>query len=1034
MLPASSVSTLDPGDTPVVRAEAGAARISLVVVCDAACQTVGVLADEAIRRSEAAFEIVVVDAALSNGAARSALAAVDKRRARVVRTHGRGVTGARNAGVSKTSEEFVCVLGAADVPNADVLTSAVEALNAHPLVAFAALGTSAAGGEGRDPVQFPALLEANTVAGPVLVRRAVIEAVGGFDEDFPAGYQDWDFWITCIERGFGGIRLGHTADGPSQSRAAVVPTPDIETEPYRQLVAKHSASYKAHLATLLGDQEREEVRLQAEISDLKLADYLEGRPQLARAVHELLELERRRRETDPPKQGRPATVMREADEDRDAALRMAEHLARERDEARRELAVLRIQQQLDAAARASQPVPRAPEMGTFERWSAARHARFREARLAGEMNRRIAQPVAIVVRCAEAGPRMWDTLRSIERQSRRPCEVVVVVDPSTPPGSKRWLTAVAAARNYIFVEAADVRPAVVKNAGIRATAAAFTSCVAVGDELHPRFLERTVGALTRRKACAIATTWGERIGPGSRVRADGVEHVTLSGCLSNPDAIDDTAVFRRVDWDSHGGFDEGLEALEGLDLWLGVLEGDASVAVVTEQLVSRRAESQVSRRALEPDIRGRAMARILSRHRASFDAHVADVLAERRTRLHETSTAYQRARARREAATAELQTLLACCRELETQLLGRSGSPGAGGAGAGSRTECDGEPLEPVDRRAVDGFLDACRTDIKGVVLDAQEAYSGRRLQVDHIDRLDIVDVDGANPRATIVSDLRCATNVPSSSTTRSCCGRPCTSPTTCRLWWRRAGACSSRAACWWRRSPVPNSRAADPAGATGPASHRLRGAARVRRALRAACRRYVARQRPQRGGIDLRARRLARPPAAFDFTAPARLWSSRAGAEAAGLSGLELALGAGLLVGLDRHGDQAAHRRRRRRVVDERPASVSAITFAAKAAARLCRRDAPPGDHDRRPRSARSPMASRILCRTNSSANRRASFRSPVSPMTTAFSSEPRPRAPGGAVARLLEEREGPCRRSDRRTRLRERSVRDCSRNSGWS
>ena len=321
------------------------------------------MADEAFRRYEAAFEIVVVDAASSNSTARSALAAVDKRRARVVRSHGRGVTGARNAGLSKTSGEFVCVLGAADVPNADALASALAALDANPLAAFATVGTNAAGrvATGAAQYKFPALLEANTVAGPVLVRRGVIEAVGGFDEDFPAGYQDWDFWITCIERGFGGIRLGHTAEGPSQSRGAVVPIPDTDTEPYRQLVAKHSASYKAHLVSLLADQEREEVRLQAEICALKLADHLEGRPQLARAVHELLELERRRRETDPPKQGRPATVMREADEERDAALRMAEHLARERDEARRELAMLRIQQQLDAAARATQPPARAPK-------------------------------------------------------------------------------------------------------------------------------------------------------------------------------------------------------------------------------------------------------------------------------------------------------------------------------------------------------------------------------------------------------------------------------------------------------------------------------------------------------------------------------------------------------------------------------------------------------------------------------------------------------------------------------------------------
>ena len=286
------------------------------------------------------------------------------------------------------------------------------------------------------------------------------------------------------------------------------------------------------------------------------------------------------------------------------------------------------------------------------------------------MNRRIAQPAAIVVRCAEAGPRTWDTLRSIERQSRRAGDVVVVVRiRPTPAGSKRWLTALAAARNYIFVEADDPRPAVVKNAGIRATTASFISCVAVGDELDPAFLERTAGALIRRKACAIATTWCERIGPGSRVLTDGVGHVTLSGCLSDPDVIDDTAVFRRVDWESHGGFDEELEALEGLDLWLGVLEGNAGVAVVTEPLVSRRAESQRFRRALDPDTRGRAMARIVSRHRASFEAHIADVLADRRARLQETSTAHQRARARRETANAELQTLLACCRELEEQVL-----------------------------------------------------------------------------------------------------------------------------------------------------------------------------------------------------------------------------------------------------------------------------------------------------------------------------------------------------------------------------
>ena len=41
-------------------------------------------------------------------------------------------------------------------------------------------------------------------------------------------------------------------------------------------------------------------------------------------------------------------------------------------------------------------------------------------------------------------------------------------------------------------------------------------------------------------------------------------------------------------------------------------------------------------------------------------------------------------------------------------------------------------------------------------------------------------------------------------------------------------------------------------------------------------------------------------------------------------------------------------------------------------------------------PNSARSPIASRILCRTNSSSNRSELFRIPVSPSTIALSSDP--------------------------------------------
>ena len=49
-----------------------------------------------------------------------------------------------------------------------------------------------------------ALLEKNTVAGVRIVRKAVHEAVGGFDEDLDAGFAEWDFWMRCAAHGYWG--------------------------------------------------------------------------------------------------------------------------------------------------------------------------------------------------------------------------------------------------------------------------------------------------------------------------------------------------------------------------------------------------------------------------------------------------------------------------------------------------------------------------------------------------------------------------------------------------------------------------------------------------------------------------------------------------------------------------------------------------------------------------------------------------------------------------------------------------------------
>jgi SAM-dependent methyltransferase len=69
----------------------------------------------------------------------------------------------------------------------------------------------------------------------------------------------------------------------------------------------------------------------------------------------------------------------------------------------------------------------------------------------------------------------------------------------------------------------------------------------------------------------------------------------------------------------------------------------------------------------------------------------------------------------------------------------------------------------PVDRYYVQRFLDAHRGDIRGRVLEVKDAEYTRRYGSDVVTS-DVLDVDPANPQATIVADLAAADAVPAGS------------------------------------------------------------------------------------------------------------------------------------------------------------------------------------------------------------------------------------------------------------------------------
>jgi hypothetical protein len=372
---------------------------------------------------------------------------------------------------------------------------------------------------------------------------------------------------------------------------------------------------------------------------------------------------------------------------------------------------------------------------------------------------------AVVIRCADASARIWNTLRSVERQSVR-AEVALVADPSTPPRALEWLRAVADSRGHRLVQADSDRPAAVKNAGVRATSAPLVACVDAGCELHTAFLAHTAPQFDD-SGTAAAATWVEWVGPGPRVIVEELPPATLAGCLAHSGTVSDVTLIRRSAWLEAGGYDESLPSLETLDLWLRLLSHDRAIAMVPEALASFVVErGALYRASFDGDRRADAMTRVLHKHRALFEAHVADVLADREARLLPMAHRFRPLLADRDASLAEVEAVRARQRELlGNQLLSLAPVQVGGDA---RRT-----PLArdwgfsrgtPVDRYYINRFLESCAADVQGVVLDVQEADTARRIGGDRVTRVDVIDVDGRNAHATIVADLRCAPNVPAAS------------------------------------------------------------------------------------------------------------------------------------------------------------------------------------------------------------------------------------------------------------------------------
>jgi glycosyltransferase involved in cell wall biosynthesis len=168
--------------------------------------------------------------------------------AELVRQRNAGVAAARNAGFENADTDLLLMVDADDRLTLDALDVLRPPLEANPDVGYCYGLMKLIGawsGVLRFPDFDPYILLHRSIAGAQLglVRRRCWEDAGGFDPAID-GYEDWDFCLSALERGWRGLQIDrvtheyrkHERSGEEEHRRRY-------RHVYRQLRAKHAGLF-----------------------------------------------------------------------------------------------------------------------------------------------------------------------------------------------------------------------------------------------------------------------------------------------------------------------------------------------------------------------------------------------------------------------------------------------------------------------------------------------------------------------------------------------------------------------------------------------------------------------------------------------------------------------------------------------------------------------------------------------------------------------------------------------------------------------
>jgi glycosyltransferase involved in cell wall biosynthesis len=244
--------------------------------------------------------------------------------------------------------------------------------------------------------------------------------------------------------------------------------------------------------------------------------------------------------------------------------------------------------------------------------------------------------IGVVVTAFDQGELVVEAVESVERQSVRVADVIVVDDGSTDVGSLRALARLDRRGQARVVHRSNGGVSAARNTGLAALRTELAVVLDGDDRLAPTFVEETAAVLETNSDVVAASSWLQMHGIAQAIaRPTGGRALDFLHRNACPSAV----LLRRDHWQRSGGYDEQMRGgFEDWDFFLSLLAPGGRIDIVPAPLVEyRTAPASLNMRSMNQrlDLYGR----IIDKHRPLFDRHLREVLlaqeAASMRRLHD---------------------------------------------------------------------------------------------------------------------------------------------------------------------------------------------------------------------------------------------------------------------------------------------------------------------------------------------------------------------------------------------------------------